>query len=242
VFPRLPLIASVLILSASASARAGTFTYSDYTMVDNTATYVFYDSTYYEVGGAGQIDLIGAGTSINQTLATWCIDLPDSLQPYDLSGPFTVVSGSPAGFVPPVSGGQAVLPALTSQQISEMGGLMAYGDASLTSIANISTATQIAIWAIEYGPAYSFETYIGDTPDPAVTTLASQLVSQAESGAIPGSDDWETLTLPGGVSQVLAAVPEPGSFALLGAGLVSLYGARRWRGRDAARALALGIG
>jgi hypothetical protein len=235
VIPRLLIIAPAVILAASASAHAGTFTYSDYTTFDNTAAYVFYNSAYYEAAGAGQLDLIGVGANVNQTLGTWCIDLPGSLQPSDLSGPFTVVSGSPVGYVPPVGAGQAVLAALTSQQISEIGGLMVNGDANLNSVADMSPATQIAIWSIEYGPAYSFATYIGDTPDPAVTTLAALLVSEAESGAIPGNNTWQTLSLPGGDSQTLAVVPEPGSIGVLGAGVLSLYGTRRRRARDAAR-------
>jgi len=144
------LLASAVAIGALAAtpAFATTFAYGSYNVVNNQNVTLTGPNNFNEVGGSGQIDLIGTGANAGQTLAVWCIDLVQELQN---SGVFTY--NNPSSVT--IAGTQNV--ALTSAQIGEIGGLIVYGNANIgTGDYNFSSALQIAIWTIEYaGQGYT---------------------------------------------------------------------------------------
>ena len=111
----------------------------------------------------GQIVLHGAGANINELQAAWCVDIYDFLTH---SGTYTIGPLTTAG-----SGGSN--PSLSTAQISQIGSLMVHGTALINTDTNVSAATQLAIWMVEYGIGF---TYSGVAS--AVETLALQYVAK----------------------------------------------------------------
>ncbi len=147
------------------AASAATFQYDGYTVTNGQTVQILTPNNAADV--MGQIVLQGVGANAGQFQAAWCVDIYDVLTP---SGTYTAGPLTTAG-----SGGSN--PALSDAQISEIGSLMVHGTALINSNTDVSTATQIAIFMVEYGGSF---TYSGISS--AVTVLAQQY----ESNVMPG--------------------------------------------------------
>lgn len=158
----LPFVAS--------NASAATFQYDSYT-VKNEQTITILTPNNVS-GGMGEILLHGAGANTGQLVAAWCLDIYDFLAN---SGTYTTGPLTTAG-----SGGtNHTNPTLTNVQISEIGSLMVNGVALINTNTNVSAATQLAIWMIEYGNTFSYSG-VSST----VTALAQQYVTNVGVGGL----------------------------------------------------------
>lgn len=94
------------------------------------------------------------------------------------------------------------------------------GDLGGYSAAQVSAATQVAIWQVEYGDAFSFT-----ASDGALSGLVSQYISNAQDGTFKPTNHLLELASNGNQSQL--AVPEPLTLAVFGSGLFGLGLIRR---------------
>jgi hypothetical protein len=222
----LPLIAALLLGVNVASA--GTYTYSSYTVSGEQAIWI--TSPTDVIAEMGQIDLVGTGASAGINIMAWCLDVYDPLLgSAGGSGSFTYNVTTP--LLPP-SG------TLSANQIGEIGGLMANGNANIGT-ANVSAATQLAIWEVEYGSAFRFAGVSWQT-----SNLATMLIGEL-GGMIPLDSNIALFTDAG--DQTLGAIitptitpfitPTPLPVALplfaTGIGVMGLLGWRRKRKSDA---------
>ena len=204
-----------------------------------TITYTSYSVQYYDgvhatapndiTALAGQIKLTGvSGAGFPSTVLAWCVDIYHALS---RSGTFTVETPQPP------------LPTLTGAQNLLIGGLMLEGNALLAGSNttfnghtytknDISAATQVAIWSVEY----SNLTYSITSNSSLSKADFSDLVNYLKSHA--GSAYWTLLASVGNnqslgtVSGAPSGFPVPGPLA--GAGLpgiclmiIGLFWARR---------------
>jgi hypothetical protein len=201
------------------AASAATLPYSGYNVVGNTNVAISYAGppVVNESGGSGQIDLLNTP---HGSVPTWCIDIFDFLQgggTYTIGGPLTNNGGGAGGML------------LSPTQIGEIGALITHGNYAIThgSAFPYSPATQLAIWAIEYrGISLT-------SSDASVQALFPTLVTDAETIWAPNYHVMALTQVNGqglAVDQGLAILPEPGSLALLGAGLFGLSLVLRRRG------------
>jgi len=232
------LVAGATVLSLQSSAHANTFTYSSYTVPGEQTIQITSPANVF--GGMGQIDLVGAASSAGVNIPAWCLDVYTYLlgNGYGGSGPFTYNITQPltnavsnVGFS---TDGVTAATLLTSQ-INDIGGLIAYGDANVGQ-ANVSAATQLAIWEVEYGQAFQFTGV-----STATQNLASSEISELGT-TIPLDSNVALLTqVAGETNQTLAyeppaggggqqtETPLPGSLPLFitGAGILGIIGGRR---------------
>ncbi len=86
--------------------------------------------------------LIGSGADSGKDLSVWCLDV------------FTYLLGSDTYQVGPLTiagaGGSSLNPALTTQQIGEIGALIVHGNSLIHTLPDVSAAIQLAIWEVEY--------------------------------------------------------------------------------------------
>src|SRR5664279_2016273 len=132
------------VIAGANVASAATFTYNGYTVANEQNINILTPNTIS--GGAGQVTLIGAGANSGQNLLAWCLDVYDFLAG---SGTYNIAPLTTAG-----AGGSN--PSLTTTQIGEIGALMKNGDLHIGDSTDVSAATQLAIWKVEYGAAFAY--------------------------------------------------------------------------------------
>jgi len=154
-----PLAVTIALLGpVGINAASADVTYTSYSWTGDTVTITGpspLSPINSETGGAGQIRL---HLSTGQTLLAWCLDVFDWLQ---TSGTYSVTQNGP------INNGQ-----VSASTAAHIGGLMVEGNNliqanhTLTigtnsfSVADESAATQIAIWAAEYGAGFTYKTSI----------------------------------------------------------------------------------
>jgi hypothetical protein len=262
----LPVAALLLATCGADTASAntlGTLTYTGFSQPAGSDPVTVSSSISPTISGlAGQIQLSGVTLTGNtglvlgpgSTILAWCVDINDILQS---SSTYTVQT-------PQQTPNSSPLPNITGGQILEMGGLMQEGNkliaagSSLTltnlttklpftaGLADISAATQIAIWSEEY-PGFQYTVTSGLGSGAAGTNFAS-LVSYLESNEtgnsswdlLVGASTWDPKTKQWTSNQNLGSLdPVPGPVA--GGGLPAMVlaslGLLFWR-RRATRAVA----
>jgi hypothetical protein len=166
--------------------------------------------------GGGSLDVYATPELISGTFGTASTPLNDLLvyctDLYNYSAaPATYTVGLLTSNRQPNS-----MPALTGAQIANIASLI-----SNTQNTDQS-ATQLAIWSVEYGDAFSYFTTDAITAD--VNAYLGGLTDQAPAGV-----DLYQLQATGVQGFAYTDAPEPASLAVLGAGLVGLAKARRRR-------------
>jgi hypothetical protein len=178
----LPVAAFFLGTCGVDVASATTITYTGYSVPYSDGFNITAPNNI--AGLAGQIQLTGvSGAGLPSTVLAWCVDIDHFLQN---TGTYTVESPQS----PP-------LPMITGSQELKMGGLMVEGNALLAGSAltfnghtytknDISAATQVAIWTVEYGSlTYSISGSSLNSND--FGGLVSYLTTSA------GNTDWQLL-------------------------------------------------
>lgn len=184
---------AAVCVAGTGAASAETFTYSSYSVPGEQDIQILTPADVY--GGMGQIVMQGTTEPGNAgtTIMAWCLDVYTYLlgNGYGGSGPFTyniapLTTGTTAvGFGPSSSSQTGQLSAL---KIEEIGGLIGYGDANV-STANVSAATQLAIWEIEYGNSFTFSGVSS-----ATVSQATLEISELDTTTIPYDSDVALLT------------------------------------------------
>jgi hypothetical protein len=237
----LPLVAASLAETNAVSAA--TFTYSSYSVPGEQTIQTTSPANIYS--GMGQIDLNGsAPSSAGVTINAWCLDVYTTLLgngaggagpfTYNISQltPLTLAIGFGTSDASPI--GQ-----LTATQIADIGGLIQYGNNNVSQ-SNVSAATQLAIWEIEYGQYFQFTGVSTATQNQATLEIS-------ELGGTIGLDSNVALLIAvtGETNQTLAydfnppdppnvATPLPATLPLFATGIGGL-GRLGWRRKRKAR-------
>ena len=125
-------------------SSAATFEYDSYSVTNEQTIAIATPNNIY--AGIGQIVLDGSGANAGQFQAAWCLDIFDFLT---TSGTYTAGPLTTAG-----SGGSN--PSLNAAQISAIGSVMVHGSALIDTNTDVSAATQLAIWKLEYGDSFTY--------------------------------------------------------------------------------------
>jgi hypothetical protein len=224
------LAATSLLAATPALADALTFNGlfypgADTVHIKNTAPAL---NEYTYSGGLNMKDTtapwtIGSVTTAkNASFMAWCIDIYDNMQ----SANYTLVDGD--AFVP-----SSHVP-LTSSRILALERL-ASNDLALVNNAKTSSAFQLAVWEImaensgSYGLSTGNFTAFGNSV-PGVLTLANSWLANLGTAAPTMELHVWRANIPGSTQDlaVFAPIPEPGSYAMLLAGLTLIgFAARR---------------
>jgi hypothetical protein len=229
--PRHLFLAALALVLPAWSASGATFQYDGYTITNGQTITIL--TPVNATGDIGQIVLQGAGASAGQLVA-WCLDSYDFLA---TSGTYTVGPLTTAG-----AGGSN--PSLSAAQISEIGSLMLNGTALINGSTDVSAATQLAIFMVEYGANF---TYSGISP--AVTSLAQEYESNVMSGgpwfcenctvtlfSLDGDQTLGTGSLPA-TGRGVDTTPLPAALPLFASG-AGVLGFLSWRRKRKAQATA----
>jgi len=205
-YSALPVAATIIATMVSApSASAATVSYTSISVIGESIHITHPDNVS---GEAGQITLkgvTGLGPSVT-TLLAWCLDVFDFLKG---SGTFT--GGGPLAGTSNLIGG-LMQEGNNAIALAHGGSLSLNGHLYTTK--DISAATQVAIWSVEYGAAFSYSS-VGSS---ASSSNFNSLVSYLEQHATPDVAYW-TLNERG--NQTLGTLdPVPGP--VVGAGLPGL--------------------
>src|ERR1700722_1998146 len=190
VFLALPLAGG--FLAGSNVADASTFQYGGYSVSNEQNITILTPNNIS--GGAGEIELIGSGPNSGESLLVWCLDI------------FTYLNGSGAYQVGPLTtaGSGAPSPSLKPAQISEIGSLIVHGDALINTAFDVSAATQLAIWEVEYGSGFSYSGL-----DAQASSDAKRYLANVGPGGIWNSPVYRVtlLTEAGNQNMGVAATP-----------------------------------
>jgi hypothetical protein len=223
----LPLAAALLAGTSLASANSITFdgvNYGESVTVSGTGGVV---SGLNISADAGQFQLYD--NTAGKSLVAWCLDLVD------------LVAGTTNYTVGPLLAGGPIdsVSAITQPQINELGWLMSYGNAHITT-PDESAATQLAIWWVEYGKGNLTFT----NNDPAITLAGTLYTDALGFATILGDvtqyvpDSGQSLGNGGttGGGGTVPSTPLPAALPLFATGLgaLGLLGWRRKRKNAAA--------
>ncbi len=217
-------IAAVIAVATSlfASVPASAFIITSVTV--NKGEDVTLETPISYTYALGQIVL---ETSIGE-IDAWCIDLYHDINVGSVNYTYAFDP-----FSNPISNGNGGT--LTNQQLFEIAGLITNGNSLLANgggTPDDSLSTQLAIWSIEYGGAF---TYTGTSQNVVDETnhligLAPNLIGNGY--ALINSDNLQGLaTADGGfiIGNIPVNAPEPASLTVLGIGLAGLRLVRRKR-------------
>jgi hypothetical protein len=220
------------ILAASTAAHADSLDYNSYGWY---GVAIQIDSPTSIYGGAGQIQLYDNGFLVANA---WCMDIANYLTGSGHDGvlPFTLAT---------VTGGLPGVPTttLSQTQLDTIANLVVNGDNAIQggATATDSAAYQVAIWSVEYGNGFSY--------DSLGSAFASEVSGYIGVASIGGPPVGYTLSffepLDPAVSQTLVfarpsltevaiAAPEPSTWVMMALGFVGLGVAAGYRSRRSA--------
>lgn len=191
------------------TASASTFSYSSISVTNSEVVNI--QTPRAVTGLAGQIVLNGSGANAGQTMYAWCLDIFNDLMQNGATYQTSPLSAGSS------SGGSN--PQLSATQLASIGSLMLYGNAHIGT-AHVSAATQLAIWEVEYGSSFQFNTS-------GVSSATLALVNTLLSGVSPGGNLLvpNTVTLlsgPGNQSLGVASTPLPAAWLMFISGMAGL--------------------
>src|SRR5262245_53890918 len=166
------------------TASADTVTYAHFDWIGDT---IHINNPRNVTGGAGQITLTGVVSNppgFPSTIVAWCLDIMHDLQQ---GGSYTV-GGALSGTPPGGSGWNKIGGLMLERNNYLAQGLLTYHiDGHDYSRQDVSAATQVAIWAAEYGPippatGFYYDKINGSNPSNDFKNLVNFLTDNAALG------------------------------------------------------------
>jgi hypothetical protein len=196
----LTLLLVTWLLAGADVAAAATFQYGSYVVANEQDITILTPNDIS--GGAGQVKLIGSGRNTGESLFVWCLDI------------FAYLEGSGVYQVGPLTtaGSGTPSPSLTPTQISEIGSLIVHGNALINKAFDVSAATQLAIWEVEYGTTFTYNGL-----DPQASNEAKQYLTNVAPGGLWDSSKYRVTLLSeaGNQNMGVAATPLPSTWTMM---------------------------